>query len=125
MKVQVEDEAILYPDVFVTCNTRFSANDMVFTEPVVIIEVLSPSTQSYDRSQKFAMYRRLSSLREYVLIDPDTRRVDVFRPQADGSCFYVDMTEVQKLTLQSIDFELPLSLLFKGMDSEEVASAGG
>ena len=73
MKVQVAEEAVLYPDVFVTCDREFSADQSVFTTPVLVIEVLSPSTQAYDRSKKFAMYRQLASLREYALIDPDSR----------------------------------------------------
>jgi Uma2 family endonuclease len=104
MKVQVGDEAVLYPDVFVTCDEQFSASDTVFTRPLLIIEVLSPSTQRYDRSEKFAIYRRLSSLQEYVLIDPETRRIEVFRPVGDGSCLYLDMTAQDFLRLESIDF---------------------
>ncbi len=80
MKDQVGDEAVLYPDVFVTCDRQFDAKQAVFTAPVLVVEVLFPSTQGYDRSQKFAIYRRLESLREYALIDPDTRRVEVYRP---------------------------------------------
>lgn len=118
MKVQVGDDAILYPDVLVTCDKQFKADELVVTSPTLIVEVLSPSTQRYDRSEKFAIYRKLPSLREYVLIDPETRRAEVFRPERDGSCAYLDMTEAGVLTLSSIDCELPLEWVFKGMDSE-------
>lgn len=117
MKVQVGEEAVLYPDVFVTCDPRFSADQTVFTAPLLVIEVLSPSTQRYDRSEKFAIYRRLPSLREYVLVDPDTRRVEVYRPNADGSCLYFDQSDQGELALESVGLRLPLELLFKGMDS--------
>jgi Uma2 family endonuclease len=117
MKVQVGEEAVLYPDVFVTCDARYSADETVFTAPIVVIEVLSPSTQRYDRSEKFAIYRRLASLREYVLIDPDTRRVEVYRPNPDRSCLYIDQSEQGELVLESVGFRLPLDSLFKGMDS--------
>lgn len=123
MKVQVGDEAVLYPDVFVTCDERFAADDPVVTAPVLVIEVLSPSTQRYDRSEKFAIYRKLPSLREYVLIDPDTRRVEVFRPQSDGSWSFRDMTEGGRLVLASIELELDLAQVFKGMDSDEAPAA--
>ena len=123
MKVQVGDEAVLYPDVFVTCDKRFSPNEMVFTEPVLVVEVLSPSTQRYDRSEKFAIYRKLPSLREYVLIDPETRRVEAFRPQQDGSCIYIDMTESGSLTLDCVGLALSLELLFKGMASDDGESS--
>lgn len=118
MKVQVGDDAVLYPDVFVTCDKRFSADDRVFTEPVLVIEVLSPSTQRYDRREKFAIYRKLSSLREYVLIDPDTRGVEVYRPHADGTATFVDMTDQGMLVLESVGCRMALEALFKGMESD-------
>jgi Uma2 family endonuclease len=118
MKVQLGDDAILYPDVLVSCDKTFKADELVITSPILVVEVLSPSTQRYDRSEKFAMYRQLASLREYVLIDPETRRVEVFRPLPDGTCLYLDMTEAGALTLNSISCEVPLQAVFKGMDSE-------
>jgi Uma2 family endonuclease len=118
MKVQVAQDAVLYPDVFVTCERSFTAEQAVFTEPVLIIEVLSPSTQAYDRSKKFAMYRQLKSLREYVLVDPDSRRVEVFRPSDDGHWKLFDMSDDDSLVLQSLDCEIALALVFKNMGAE-------
>jgi Uma2 family endonuclease len=56
-------------------------------------------------------------LREYVLIDPETRRVEVFRPQADGTCLYLDMSDTGQLQLASVDCVLALVLVFSGMDA--------
>ena len=126
MKVKVADDAVLYPDVFVTCDRQFSASESVFESPILVIEVLSPSTQRYDRSEKFAMFRRLVSLREYALIDPDTRRVEVFRPAEDGHWKLFDMSDGDALVLASVGCEIALAALFKGMDSdagEETAAA--
>jgi Uma2 family endonuclease len=109
----------LYPDVFVTCDEQFSAFDPIFTKPVLIIEVLSPSTHRCERSEKFAIYRRLKSLQEYALIDPETRRIEVFRPVGDGCCLYLDMTEQGFLRLDSIDFEMTAAALFNGLTSDE------
>jgi Uma2 family endonuclease len=103
MKVQVGEEAVLYPDVFVTCDPEFTADQAVFTAPVLVVEVLSPSTQAYDRSKKFAIYRQLASLREYALIDPDSRRVEVFRPAEDRHWKLFDMSDDEELVLESID----------------------
>lgn len=118
MKVQVGEEAVLYPDVFVTCEPEFSANQTVFASPVLLIEVLSPSTQGYDRSKKFAMYRKLASLREYALIDPDTRRVEVFRPAEDAHWKLFDMSDDETVVLESVGCRIASSALFKGMDSQ-------
>lgn len=120
MKVQVGDDAVLYPDVFVTCDSTFStfsAEQLVFTAPVLVVDVLSPSTQAHDRSHKFAIYRRIASLREYALIDPDTRRVEVFRPGDDGLWNLFDMSDEARVAFTSVGFGLPLADLFKGMDS--------
>lgn len=82
-KVQAGD-AILYPDVFVTCDAADLRTEQIFTAPTLIVEVLSPSTQAYDRGLKFTLYRRLASLREYLLVDPDTRELQLFRRSAGG-----------------------------------------
>ena len=116
LKVQIANDTVLYPDVFVTCDRRFRSDELVVTEPVMGVEVLSPATQSYDRSQKFAFYRRLPSLREYVLIDPDTRRVEVFRPAEDGHWKLFDMSDDPALSLESVGCEIKLAAVFQGMD---------
>lgn len=119
MKVQISEDTVLYPDLLVTCNQHFSADDQVVTDPILVVEVLSPSTQAYDRSQKFALYRRLPSLREYALIDPDTRRVEVMRLGKDGLWDFIDQSEQAEVEFTSVDFRLALADLFKGMDSTQ------
>ena len=70
MKVQVaQAKSYFYPDVFVTCSPANPLNEMVEREPKLIVEVLSPSTANYDRTDKFAAYRQLTSLEEYALVD--------------------------------------------------------
>jgi Uma2 family endonuclease len=117
MKVQVGDEAILYPDVFVTCDKSDLGTEMIFRSPLLVIEVPSPSTQAYDRSQKFALYRRLASLREYVLVDPETRRVEGFRLGAEGLWALYDMSDDAELVISSIAARVPSSDLFAGLDA--------
>jgi Uma2 family endonuclease len=75
-----------YPDVVVTCNAQDLA-DMNATEvraPVLVLEVLSPSTAAYDRSEKFLSMQKLSSLQEYALLDAGAARLEVFRRNAAG-----------------------------------------
>ena len=117
MKIQIADDTILYPDVFVTCDKADLATDMIFRAPTVVFEVLSPSTQAYDRSQKFALYRRLPALKEYVLIDPETRRVEAFRVDANGLWYLHDMSEGTLLFVPALAIELPLAEVFDGIDS--------
>ena len=116
MKVQPADDTILYPDVFVTCDAADLRTEMIFHAPKLVIEVLSPSTQAYDRSQKFAMYRRMASLQEYALVDPDTRRVEVFRVGADGLWVLHDMSELTVVKLVSVGCEVTMADLFDGVE---------
>ncbi|MBI3154256.1 MAG: Uma2 family endonuclease [Burkholderiales bacterium] len=85
MKLRVEAaDAFYYPDVMVTCSAADAADPLVKREPVLMVEVLSPSTAAYDRGEKFAAYRLLPSLQEYLLVDPAARRCDLYRKGADG-----------------------------------------
>ena len=117
MKVQVAADSILYPDVFVTCDPNDLRTEQVFRNPIVVVEVLSPSTQAYDRSLKFALYRGLSSLREYVLIDVDARRVETFRVGADGLWVLHDMSGQAALAIPAIDATIAMTEVFAGVDA--------
>ncbi|HHL18369.1 MAG TPA: Uma2 family endonuclease [Thiothrix sp.] len=84
MKVRIgEDEAFFYPDVMVTCDAKdqYPEQNYIKKFPKLIIEVLSPSTESKDRGKKFILYRTLESLEEYVLIDPREYYVELYRRQ--------------------------------------------
>lgn len=114
MKLAVRTaDAVFYPDILVTCHPDDLKADLAMAHPKVIIEVLSESTAAYDRGGKFAMYRQLDSLEEYVLIDPDTRRVDVFRRQASGDWLLMASESEQGLILKSIDFAVGLDVVFE------------
>ncbi len=122
--MQIANNTVLYADLLVKRDQQFSADGQVVTGPVLVVEVLSPSTQAYDRSQKFALYRRLSSLREYVLIDPDTQRVEVMRLGGDGLWDFIDMSEQAEVEFASVGFRLALVELFKGMDGMQQPRRG-
>ena len=80
VKVCIEDGgAFFYPDLLVSCHPQDLTALTFVQHPTVIVEVLSPATESYDRGAKFAQYRRLDSLWEYVLISSDRINVELFR----------------------------------------------
>ena len=116
MKVQVADDTILYPDVFVTCDKADLSTEVIFRAPTLVIEVLSPATQAYDRSQKFALYRRLASLQEYILVDPESRRVEAFRRAADGSWVFHDMSQDEVTAAPSVACVVTMTQVFDGVD---------
>ena len=117
MPVQVVSEAVLYPDVLVTCGRADLAADAVFRAPTLVMEVPAPGSMAWDWSEKFALYRRISALCEYVLIDPDTRRVESFRRTADGGWTFHDMSADATMALPSIDCGVTLAEVFQGLDA--------
>jgi Uma2 family endonuclease len=114
-KVEVESRAIFYPDVFVTCDERDLTTDHVFRYPSFVCEVLSPSTEQYDRGVKFAAYRKLESLKEYLLIHPDTREVTLFRKNAAGHFELHEFTDKPDVTLASVGCIVQSDALFDGL----------
>jgi Uma2 family endonuclease len=88
MRVQVNETGLYtYPDVVVACDpVQFAEpEERTLTNPIVIVEVLSPTTEAYDRGAKWSHYQRLSSLHDYVLVAQDTMRLEHYERQADGS----------------------------------------
>ncbi|MFL5538851.1 MAG: Uma2 family endonuclease [Longimicrobiaceae bacterium] len=105
MRVKVQHTGMYtYPDVVALCGEAQLEDAELDTllNPSVIIEVLSPSTESYDRGEKFAHYRRLESLQEYVLVAQVRRRIEHFRREGD----HWVLTEIS-----DADGVLPLSSL--------------
>jgi len=115
-KLQVADD-LFYPDVFVTCDASDLRTEQVFTAPTLIAEVLSPSTEAYDRGLKFTAYRRLASLREYLLIHPDSREVQLFRRGADGLFTLHDLSGQAEVACESIGCRVSAAELFDGLDA--------
>jgi Uma2 family endonuclease len=114
MKLEVKAaDAVFYPDVLVTCHADDLKAETVMHYPTAIIEVLSESTAAYDRGDKFASYRLIESLREYALIDPDHRRVEVFRRMENGDWLLAASESGQGLILKSLEFALGLDAVFE------------
>ena len=79
--------------------------------------MLSPSTEAYDRGEKFLRYRRLESLQEYLLVTQNERRVEQFTKQSDGSWRMTEMTE-GSLTLESVGCTLSFDDIYNKIASE-------
>ncbi len=116
MRVAVEKaNCYFYPDVVVTCSLRDTQNPKIteIHEAKLIVEVLSDSTASYDRGAKFADYRLLDSLQEYVLVDPDARTIEVFRKNAASIWeLHPSSTTSPTVALYSIDWQGDIGQFF-------------
>lgn len=88
MRVRVADDRYFYPDVVVTCDPD-DRDPLVKARPCLVVEILSPSTETRDRGYKLRSYLALPSLQAYVLVDPDARVVEVFSRAADSWSFQV------------------------------------
>lgn len=87
LRIKVEPTGLYtYPDLSVICGALefASGTDDTIVNPVLLVEVLSESTEAYDRGTKFEHYRRIGSLREYLLVSQKQPRVEQFMRQADG-----------------------------------------
>ena len=102
-----------YADAAVVCEPveRDPESPSHVTNPRVVVEVLSPSTERYDREQKRLYYQQLESLQEYVLIAQDSRRVEVWRRDGEQWVHTVHASGAAA-TLPSIDFELAVDELY-------------
>jgi len=112
------DNAFYYPDVMVSCDPRLdrlSADDMVIDQPVVLVEVLSESTAGIDRREKMSAYRKLATLKEYVLVEQDSRHVEVYRRIGDVGWEQIILEAGDALELVSLEFRLPLDEIYDGV----------
>lgn len=127
-KIQIAERGpFFYPDVVVTCDERDLKAKRVIRYPCLVIEVLSRSTEGFDRGEKFKQYRRLDTLKEYVLINAETIGVECFRLNAQNkwelTADFADESskEAEDIEIQftSIDFGCSLAAIY-----EEIALTG-
>lgn len=102
-----------YPDVMVTCDQRDKQAIKFIQYPCLIAEVLSPGTEAYDRGNKFTHYRRIQTLREYVLIDAQKISVECFRLNDKGIWELHPYEQGDEIHLTSVDFHFPISVLYE------------
>jgi Uma2 family endonuclease len=125
MKLWVEQaDSYFYPDLMVTCSELTAANQFVKTDARLVVEVLSPSTAAYDRGDKFASYRLLPSLAEYLLVDVDSRRCDLFRKRdTDGLWVLHPSGPGAGVHLASVGLTIPADALWADLEPPAGAEA--
>jgi Uma2 family endonuclease len=120
IKVRLPDsQKFFYPDLTVVCGELQFPDDRrdVVLNPTLIIEVLSESTEAFDRGEKFQSYQQIDSLREYVLVAQAPPLVEQFVRQDDGSWIYTPAAgREHSLTLSSVACQLSLDAIYKRVD---------
>ncbi len=108
-------DSYFYPDIAIVCEkSRFEDNELdTLINPIVVVEVLSQSTEVYDKGEKFRRYQQLASLQEYVLISQDHIRVERHHRQGKN-WVSSELTSLEDiLRLISVEAELPLQLIYR------------
>ena len=118
VRVRVSPTKFVYPDVLVVCGEPRFTDEVAdtLTNPKVIVEVLSPSTEDYDLGRKFKLYRRLPSFVEYLLVAQEQPRVTIHRRQADDAWKEEDIEGLGSVVrVQSLGIEIPLAEIYEGI----------
>ena len=119
-RIHVErTDAFFYPDFLIVCgNVHVSPNDPdTITNPRVVIEVLSDSTERYDRTTKFRHYQQLPSVQEYILVSQDEAVCERFVRQADGSWALVSFVGLAaELAFTAVPVRVPLADIYAGVE---------
>jgi Uma2 family endonuclease len=112
MKVRIGD-VFYYPDVVITCS-KADVNPHFSTNPAVIVEVLSPTTEAADRLDKRLAYQTLNSLKEYVLVSQEQRRVEIYRRSGDAWDLEIYAGE-EAVRLEPVDFSIGMEELYRAV----------
>ncbi len=116
MKIWVKNrELFTYPDIAVVCGTPqfYPDRDDTITNPMIIVEVLSESTQNYDRGEKFVLYRLLPSFKEYILIDQYTHHVEQFVKNPEGKWILSKFDHLgETVKFSTLDFQISLKEIY-------------
>ena len=115
IKVRLEEaNCYYYPDIAVTCDEReINSTEDFILYPSLIVEVLSSSTATFDRGDKFADYQTASSLQEYVLITQSEIQIECFRLNAEGNWVSQIYRQGDELELTSINFRCPIAQIYQ------------
>jgi Uma2 family endonuclease len=113
----------VYPDVSVTCDERDKATTQYITYPCLVVEVLSSSTEAYDRGNKFKLYRRNPILQEYVLVDAETMAITMFRKSDDDKWRIIDYEPGDMVELTSIKLTFPIEQVYEDVVFEAEKAA--
>jgi len=126
MRVQVSPTGLYtYPDLVVVCGRpRFEDRELdTLLNPTVVVEILSKSTEAYDRGEKFAQYRTLETLTDYLLISQDRALVERFTRQESGLWLFSDSIGLDAvMPIESIQCQLPLAEVYDRVEFDESSS---
>jgi Uma2 family endonuclease len=117
----VQSNDYVYPDLSVTCDDRDRVTIQAIKYPCLVVEILSPSTANYDRGDKFRMYRRNPSLRDYLLIDTEKIAIDLYRHNELGNWEIVNYQAKDLIELESINLSCLIEDIYEDIVFEALS----
>jgi Uma2 family endonuclease len=111
----LESDDYSYPDASVTCNERDKTITQYIAYPCLIVEVLSDSTEAYDRGEKFYRYRRNPVLQDYVLVSAKSIAIDLYRKNDAGEWTIVNYRAGDVVEFKSINLSFPIEQVYRGI----------
>jgi Uma2 family endonuclease len=108
----------VYPDLSITCDDRDRTTAQYITYPCLIVEVLSPGTEAYERGNKFKMYRRNLSLQEYILVSADEIEIELFRRSDGDNWQIINYQAGDIIELKSINLSIPIEQIYEDIEFE-------
>ncbi|MDJ1176913.1 Uma2 family endonuclease [Roseofilum capinflatum] len=112
----LETENYTYPDASVTCDDRDKNTPNFFTYPCLIVEVLSKSTEAYDRGGKFRMYRQNPALIDYLLVSSTQIAMDLYHKNDAGEWIILNYQEGDTIELKSVNLSFPIEQVYRGLN---------
>ncbi|TVQ60089.1 MAG: Uma2 family endonuclease [Spirulina sp. DLM2.Bin59] len=109
-----------YPDLSVTCDPRDREHPLYITYPCLIVEVLSPSTEAYDRGKKFKKYRRNPHLVDYVLVSSDEMAIDIYHKNEAGDWLILSYRAGDVVELASIGLTVAIEQIYEEVVFEDL-----
>lgn len=107
-----------YPDISVTCDDRDKTTTQYITYPCLIIEVLSKTTEAYDRGGKFRMYQNNPVLKDYLLVSSTAMEIDLYHKNNAGQWMIINYGEGDTIELKSINLSFPIEQIYRGLNLE-------
>ena len=111
----VKTENYIYPDASVTCDDRDKTTTQYITYPCLIVEVLSPTTEAYDRGGKFRLYSNNPLLQDYLLVSSTSIEIDLYHKKDNGEWIIINYKEGDMIELKSINLTFAIAQIYRGL----------
>ncbi len=115
MKVRISEQRYVYPDVSVSCDPRDRGSIEALQYPRLIVEVLSPSTEAYDRGKKFSYYRACLTIEEYILVDTQQQAIDFYRREQETFWKLSPLGSDDRVKIQSLGISFPVTAIYENI----------